>query len=327
MKCVSSWCSLAVGLALMVVSAAPLPAQWRRVAAPTNVTVTSDASALIVSWNNMANAVSYVVNRRSPEHALGTAPSSPYSGALPEPGVSYEYQVVSVGSGRNNTAASPWVGYMVPNSVRPGVVITAPRPPRGTITPIPAGPSALTATSRVPGQIELTWQEVPNATGYRLMRSSTAPEPQAKLYDYPGTSPIAENGKWFHTDAPVDLRWTYSYQIYALFGTTLSAPSAVASAASISVIQPTGLRYGVTLTPAPGRVNVALSWSGVANVAQYVITGADVIGMPTITTTNTSYTLPNVPAGRTYRVCVGAVYPYSIGDPGTAPCVDVKLTG
>ena len=158
-----------------------------------------------------------------------------------------------------------------------------------------------------------------------MTRSSTAPEPEAKIAEYSNTSQLAEGGIWSHNDAPVDLRWTYSYKVYALFGTTVSTPSPVASAKSIAVVQPTGLKYGVTLTPTAGRVNVTLSWSAVPNVATYVITGADFIGMPTITVTGTSYTLNNVPASNTYRVCVGAVYPYSIGDPSTAPCIDIKL--
>ena len=93
------------------------------------------------------------------------------------------------------------------------------------------------------------------------------------------------------------------------------------------MIQPTGLKYGVALTPTPGKVNVTLSWTGVPNVANYIITGASIIGMPTITVPGsaTSYVLSNITAGVTFRVCVGAVYPYSIGDPGSAPCVDVKL--
>jgi hypothetical protein len=318
------WCSLALTLA--AASPALLLAQGARVPAPTGVTVTSNANALTVSWNNMARVGSYTVNRRSPQQVLGTAAASPYTGALPEAGVSYEYQVVSVGSGKNNTAASAWVGYMVPNSTQPGVIVTEPRPTPGTITPIPAGPSSLTARSSIPGQIQLTWREVANASGYRVTRSSTAPEPEAKLVDYPSAAQPA-GSDWSHTDAPVDDRWTFSYKVYALFGTGVSTPSPVASAQSIAVIQPTGLQYGVTLTPSPGRVNVRLSWTGVPNVATYVITGADFIGMPTITTTATSYTLTNVPAGRTYRVCVGAVYPFSIGDPATAPCVDIKLTG
>ena len=318
--------TLAAGIPAM------LPAQ--RVAAPTGVTVTSNATALIVSWNNMANVVSYTVNRRSPEGPLmaGVA-SSPYSGALPAAGVSYEYQVVSIGKGRNNTAASGWVGYTVPSAatstaITPGVIVMEPRPVTGTVTVIPAGPTSLTAGSAIPGQIGLTWKEVANASGYRVTRSSTAPEAEAKIAEYASTSQLAEGGMWYHTDAPVDLRWTYSYKVYALFGTTVSTPSPVATAKSIAVIQPTGLRYSVALIPnAPGRVNVTLSWSntGIPTGATYVITGADIAGMPTITTSNTSYTLNNLLAGVTFRVCVGAVYPYSIGDPATAPCIDVKL--
>jgi hypothetical protein len=202
------------------------------------------------------------------------------------------------------------------------VIVTEPRP-TGTITVVPAGPTSLNAGSNIPGQIWLTWKEVLNATAYRVTRSSTAPEPEAKVAEYSNTSQLAEGGIWSHNDAPVDLRWTYSYKVYALFGTTVSTPSPVASAKSIAVIQPTGLRYGVTLTPTPGRVNVTLSWSAVPNVALYAITG--IPGYSVLTVTTSSYTLSNVMAGGTYHVCVGAVYPYSIGEPGTAPCIDVKL--
>ncbi len=330
MKYARYWCSCSVGLALLVLaSPALLPAQGKRVAAPAGVAVSSDASGLTVSWNNMANALSYVVNRRNPEQALGTVTASPYSGALPAAGVFYEYQVVSVGQGKNNTAASPWVGYTVPTGSSPGVIVLEPRPPRGTITPIPAGPSSLTAGSGIPGQIQLTWREVANASGYRVMRSSTAPELEAKIAEYSSTSQLAEGGMWSHTDAPVDLRWTYSYKVYALFGTNLSTPSPVATTQSMPVIHPTGLRYAVTLTQTPGRVNVTLSWTGVPNVLHYSIFGRliEISGSREVTTTSTSYTVSNVMAGGTYRACVAAVYPHSIGEPGTAPCIDVKLTG
>jgi len=329
MKCARYWCSCSVGLALAAASPALLPAQARKVAAPTGVTVTSDASSLTVSWNNMTNAVSYVVNRRSPQEALATVASSPYSGALPQAGVFYEYQVVSVGQGKNNTAASPWVGYTVPNAATPGVIITEPRPPRGTVTPIPPGPSSLTARSGIPGQIQLTWREVAGATGYRILRSSTAPEVEAKIAEYASTSQLAEGGMWSHTDAPVDLRWTYSYKVFALFGTTLSTPSPVATAQSMPVVHPSGLRYTIALTQSPGRVNITLSWTGVPNVLHYVIFGrlVEISGSRELTTTNTSYTVSNVMAGGTYRVCVAAVYPNSIGEPETAPCTDVNLGG
>ena len=266
------------------------------------------------------------MNRRSPDQPLGRVTSSPYSGALPEPGVSYEYQVVSVGAGRNNTAASPWVGYMVPTSPRPGEIVSGPRPPRGGVTPIPAGPIMLTARSGLPAQIQLTWREVANASGYRIMRSSTAPEAEAKLTEYASGSQMAGAGLWSHTDAPVDMRWTYTYRVYALFGTSLSTPSPSATATSMPIVQPTDLKYAVTLTPAPGMVNVTLSWTGVPNVSHYGITGAEFAGSRLFTTTATSYTFNNVPAGRTFPgVCVGAIYPLSMGDPATAPCVDIKL--
>jgi hypothetical protein len=316
------WCSLAVALAL----ASPALLLSQKVAAPTGVTVTSNATSLTVTWNNMANVESYRVNRRSPETTLASGVTSPWVTALPQAGVSYEYQVVSVGKGRNNTAGSAWFGYTVPtSSTSTGVIVMEPRPTTGTVTVIPAGPTSLSAGSNIPGQIWLTWREVANATAYRVTRSSTAPEAETRVAEYSNTSQLAEGGIWSHNDAPVDLRWTYSYKVYALFGTTVSTPSPVASARSIAVVQPTGLRYGVTLTSTPGQVNVTLSWTGVPNVATYVITGADIIGMPTITVQGTSYTLRNITAGRTFRVCVGAVYPYSIGDPATAPCIDVVL--
>jgi hypothetical protein len=314
---------------LVVAFSATCPALLlaQHVAAPTGVTVACSSTGLNVSWNNMANVGSYTVNRRSPEQVLASGiPSSPYAGTAPQAGISYEYQVVSVGKGRNNTAGSVWVGCMVPtSSTSPGVILIEPKPVTGTVTVIPAGPTSLSAGSNIPGQIWLTWKEVANATAYRVTRSSTAPEAEAKIAEYSNTSQLAEGGIWSHNDAPVDLRWTYSYKVYALFGTTVSTPSPVASAKSIAVIQPTGLKYTLALTPSPGKVNVTLSWTAVPNVATYVITGTDFIGMPTITTTGTSYTLPNVPASYTYRVCVGAVYPYSIGDPSTAPCIDIKL--
>jgi hypothetical protein len=175
--------------------------------------------------------------------------------------------------------------------------------------------------------IQLTWREVAGATAYRILRSSTAPEVEARIAEFASTSQLAEGGMWSHTDAPVDLRWTYSYKVFALFGTTLSTPSPVATAQSMAVVHPSGLRYAVTLTPTPGRVNITLSWTGVPNVLHYNISGRlmEIVGYSKgLTTTSTSYTVNNVMAGGTYRVCVAAVYQYA-GDDETAPCIDVQL--
>ena len=243
------WSWLAVALA----STSPAMLQSQKVAAPTGVTVTSNATSLTVSWNNMSNVSSYTVNRRSPDQNIANGiTSSPYVGALPQAGVSYEYQVVSVGKGKNNTAASGWVGYTVPtSSTSTGVIVTEPRP-TGTITVVPAGPTSLNAGSNIPGQIWLTWKEVLNATAYRVTRSSTAPEPEAKVAEYSNTSQLAEGGIWSHNDAPVDLRWTYSYKVYALFGTTVSTPS------------PVWIRW-IRVGPSPGIRSISTRPSGVVS--------------------------------------------------------------
>ncbi len=320
-----------VALVLTVGCPALLAAQ--KVAAPTGVSVACTNSTLTVSWNNMANVNQYTVNQRegTTVKTLGSVPASPFTMTpCPIAGTAYEYQVVSIGKGSRNTAASPWVAYTVPVPVPTasgGIIPLDPTAPRTRPTVIPAGPTSLTAGSGIPGQIQLTWKEVANASGYRVTRSSTAPQPEANLIDYTSTSQLAEGGLWHHTDAPVDDRWTFTYKVYALFGSTVSTPSPQASAKSIAVIQPTGLTYKVTILPgaAPGLVTVTLSWNAMPNAERYDLTGLGFSGAPGASTNSTSYTVNNVPAGHTYRVCVGAVYPYSVQDPSTASCIDVKL--
>jgi hypothetical protein len=326
-------------LTAAILAASSLPAQGRKVAAPVGVAITSNTAALAVSWTNVANAVSYQVNRRERTVLTthGTVQGSPYSGPLPPAGTPYEYQVVSIGGGRNNSAPSAWVPYTVPVSMptttTPGVIVTEPRPSTGgTITPtiVPPGPTSATAGSTIPGQIIVSWTDVAGATRYRIVRSSNAPEPEATVTEQANSNFWSEGGLFNWTNAPVDLRWTYTYKIFALLpnptgGYTVSTASPAATARSVAVVQPSGLRYAVALTSLPGRVNVTLSWSAVPNAAKYVITGTDAIGMSSIVVTGTSQVLSNVPASNTYRVCVGAVFPYDIGDPSTAPCIDVRL--
>ena len=324
-----------VALALTVGSPAGVVAQ--KVAAPTGVSVACSNTTFTVSWNNMANVGQYQVNQRegTTVKTLGSVPASPFTmSPCPTGGTAYDYQVVSIGKGPKNMAASPWVPYTVPAEVpvasgapRTGGIPLDPTVPRTPPTVIPAGPTSLTAGSTIPGQINLGWREVANATAYRVTRSSDAPQPEQQIAQYASTDQLAEGGQWYHKDAPVDDRWTFTYKVYALFGTTVSTPSPQASAKSIAVIQPTGLKYGVTIAPgaAPGLVTVTLSWTGVPNVDRYIITGIGFTGGAFAYTKSTSYVLNNVPASHTYPVCVGAIYPYDVQDQHTAPCIDVKL--
>jgi len=320
-----------VALALTAGCPALLAAQ--RVAAPTGVSASCANGTFTVSWNNMANVTQYTVNQKegTTVKTLGSVPASPFTMTpCPAAGTAYEYQVVSIGKGSKNTAGSTWLVYTVPLATltTTGTVIPLdPTAPRTTPTIVPAGPTYLSAASTIPGQINLGWKEVANATAYRVTRSSDAPQAEQQIAQYASTDQLAEGGQWYHNDAPVDDRWTFTYKVYALFGTTVSTPSPQASAKSIAVIQPTGLKYGVTILPgaAPGMVTVTLTWNAVANVDHYDLTGLGFTGGSTASTKSTSYTVNNVPAGHTYKLCVGSVFPYSVQDPSTATCIDVKL--
>ena len=324
-----------VALALTVGYPALLPAQ--KVAAPTGVTVGCNNTTFTVSWNNMANVGQYTVNQRegTTVRTLGSVPASPFTmSPCPTPGTAYEYQVVSIGKGPKNMAASPWVPYTVPAEVpvaagapRTGVIPLDPTAPRTPPTVIPAGPPYLNAGSTIPGQISLQWKEVANATAYRVTRSSNVPQPEQQIAQYASTDQLAEGGLWYHKDAPVDIIPTYTYKVYALFGTTVSTPSPAALAASAPFMQPTGLKY--TLVPSttkPGYLNVTLSWNAVANAEKYAITGTGATGQDNVTTASTSYTYPNVPPRITISgVCVSTIYPYGVGYTQNRPCIDIKL--
>lgn len=304
-------------------------------AAPTGVAVSSNASALTVSWGNVANATGYQVNRREGGTVVVTLASgltgTPYTGPLATPGTAFEYQVVAFGG--KNKAASQWVSYTVPIAApapgtTPGVIVTEPRPTTGTITPtiVPSAPAYLNAGSNIPGQIWLTWKEVTSATGYRVTRSSNAPEPETKIAEMSSTSQLAEGGIWSYVNAPVDERWTYTYRVYALNSGNASPSSPTATAKSMAAAAPTGLKYSVALTSTPGRINVTLSWTAVPNAVKYVITGLGFTGTPSTIVTSPTYTVNNILAsGATVRICVYAVYPYDVQDAAATACIDVKI--
>jgi hypothetical protein len=319
-----------VALALTAGSPALLPAQ--KVTAPTGVTVSCSNPTLAVSWSSVINAGLYQVNQRqgTTVTTLGSIPASPFTTSpCPTPGTAYEYQVVSIGKGARNTAGSQWVAYTVPWPTTTGA------PPTGSIpldpikptlpSPMPAGPTSLTAGSTIPGQIFLQWKEVANATGYRVTRSSNVPEAEKQIAQYTSTSQLAEGGLWYHKDAPVDIIPTYAYKVYALFGTTVSTPSPTALAASAPFMQPTGLTYTVAPSTAkPGTLNVTLSWNAVANAEKYNITSAVPAGSGI--TAATSYTFSNVAPHTTVSgVCVSTIYPYLVGLTQNRPCIDIKL--
>jgi hypothetical protein len=229
----------------------------------------------------------------------------------------YLYRVTAFGSNQLPFAQGQ-VGYQY---TAPATVVLMP-PTTGTITPTPAGPAQLTASSPVPGQIHLSWSLVSYATRYRVLRSNSGGEVDRELPP-PGTDPNG-NTPYRYIDAPVDFRWTYSYKVYAYVkpGATeiLTASSPVATAKSIPYVQVSGLTYtSVPSTHSPGRLNVTVHWTWVKDVEKFV--AWDETSALLWSGTATWYTEYSVPVGRTITVCVGAQYPYNVLQTKTAPCL------
>jgi len=197
-------------------------------------------------------------------------------------------------------------------------------PPTGTITPIPAGPAQLTAASTVPGSIRLSWSPVPNAIGFHVIRSNSGGETNHES----GPTGLDAYGNLITAilDAPIDFRWTYSYQVYARFksatGETQSAPSPMASAKSIPFVQVSGLTYTMAVsTRSPGYLNVTVHWNAVPDVLLYRVWDET---MALLASGNfTGYTAEEVPTHRTITVCVGATYPGNVTQDKTAPCIQI----
>lgn len=314
-----------------------LPAQRgtnkNTVAPPTGITFTPSASTLTIAWAAATGASKYSVLRRqgTAQEQLGQVTTTSFSFALPTAGVTYEYQVISIG--RVSQEPSAWIPYTVaatavilpPPPPGTGTIITEPRP-TGTPTIVPAGPATLSATSTIPGQIALAFPTVANASGYRITRSSaTAAETDLVHLGLQGGTTVS------YVNAPVEIGPTFTYKVYAFFGTgtstVVSTPSPAASAASIPIGQPTQLRlYQVASGSRAGVVNATYTWNAgtLAGVEKFIVwlgTGT-VLGYPT----SINFVHPDVAAGQTYTVCVAAIYPYGIRDDKTGACAPMTIT-
>jgi hypothetical protein len=200
--------------------------------------------------------------------------------------------------------------------------------PTGTITPIRAGPSQLTAASTIPGQIRLSWTTVPDAIGFKVFRSNSGGEVNREI---PGTGKDAYGNLIIaKTDGPVDFRWTYTYTVYARFqsGTSefLSAASPQASAKSVPFVQVSGLTY--TIVPSvksPGNLDLTMQWNAVNGAYKYIVTDKDYSYVQAEIPGTSAPVFKWLIGTRTsYTMCVGVEYLYNIRQPATEPCVTIK---
>jgi hypothetical protein len=291
---------------------------------------TETQSAPLVFWQPVQKAAAYELERCEgaglTSCAIKTAPRITAGQPLQvrdnlSASGTYLYRVTAYGS-RQLPIAQGQVGYVY---TAPPTVVLMP-PPSGTITPMPAGPSQVTAVSPSPAVIHLSWSSVPNAIGFRILRSiiggiTDQPLPQTG-FDANGNLLLQYN------DVPVDYRWTYSYKVYAriMSGSNeiLSAAGPVASAKSVPFVQVSGLSY--TLVPSiqdPGRVDLTLRWNGVLGIEKYIVWDKtynellrEVFG--------TQYIERSLPTKWSFIACVGAQYPYNVRQPQTEPCIEIK---
>ena len=318
---------LSIGFAAL--GAIPASAQRQREVATLPVTVNTVSPGLVrVAWQAVQKGVAYDAERcegaglttcSAKGHLTSSQPLQ-FDDNLTAAGT-YLYRVTALGPNALPIAQGQ-VGYQY----NPPTAVLMP-PPGGTVlVTTPAGPDRLTASSPVPGQILLSWSLVPAAVGYHVIRSIVGGETGREL-PAPVNSPYGNNA-YHYIDAPVDFRWTYSYQVYAMIpsGTTQiqSGFSPMATLKSLPFVQVSGLAY--TLAPStqiPGRLDLTVRWNPVDGAEKYRVwdnTFNSLLGEPQ----GAVYIERSVSTKMRFTVCVGTVYPYGIRQPSTEPCIDVK---
>ncbi len=165
-------------------------------AAPTGLTATAASSSQInLSWTASAGATGYKVFRGGTE--IASPSGTTYSDTGLAAGTLYTYTVVAVNTAGNSPASNQ-----------------ASATTTGTPTP-PATPTGLTATAVSSTQINLSWNAVPGATSYQVLRGGTlVGSPSGTTFNNTGLTPLT----------------TYSYTVRAVNAAGNSAESSAASA-------------------------------------------------------------------------------------------------
>ena len=325
---------LAIVAALMVLSASPAHGQRqaRELGTFPVVINTVSTGVVLVTWQPVTKALAYEVERCEGAGLTTCAMKTASRIAAGQPlqlndnltaSGTYLYRVTAYGS-HQLPIAQGQVGYQY---TAPATAILMP-PPTGTITPMPAGPSQLNATSPVPGQIQLSWSLVAPAVRYKVVRGVVGAAGELELPPPSGT-PYG-NTPYRYIDAPVQFRYTYTYKVYAYVmsgaNEILTAPSPVATVKSLPFVQVSGLTY--TIVPSvqhPGLLDLTLRWNAVQGAEKYFVIDKDYSFVQgEISGTAAPVFKWAIGTKSSYTMCVGVQYPYNIREPQTEPCVAIK---
>ena len=263
-------------------------------AAPTNFRVIAKtATTVTFAWDPVEGADSYriVLNGTMLDGGFDT------SGTRVSPlqsNTTYTFSVVAINvSGRSAES----------NSV---TVTTDPE-----TLPAPAAPTNLASPSKTDTTVDLTWDAVAGAVGYRVFRNGV----QVSSY-------LRVN---YFTDANLTASTAYSYTVTAVNEdgvSPLSAPLTVTTNAS-----PAGVPGSLTLSsPSKTASTVDLSWTAATGVDRYLIyRGSTYLG--TRAATSRTYTASGLTASTAYQFTVRAQNSAGVGPPSTISVTTSAATG
>ncbi|MDR0706714.1 MAG: fibronectin type III domain-containing protein [Treponema sp.] len=256
--------------------------------APANVTaVAQSTSGILVSWDSVSGAASYKVYRGGSadgEYTLAGSPTEPaYTDTELSMGTTYYYKVSAVTSGGEGPLSS--------------AVSTA--------TSVPGAPVNVTAATQWTSGIQVSWDSVSDATGYKVYRSGSADGE----YTLAG-SPTATS----YLDTELSMGTTYYYKVSAVTSGGEGPLSSSASATTRSLPAPANVTAAAP--PSNSISSILVSWDSVSGAASYkVYRGGSADGEYTLAgsleatsyTATESYTDTELSMGTTYYYKVSAV--------------------
>ena len=165
-------------------------------------------------------------------------------------------------------------------------------------------PTGLNASAQGTSSIQVTWNAVSGATGYKVYRSSSA----GGVYNFIGNAPSSP-----YTDSGLSANTTYYYKVSSVKNSEESAmsssyASAVTQTSGGVIDNPPTQPTGLVVTSASSG-SITLSWNGVSTATSYNVYRSNTQTAPAgkiATVTGTSYT-NNVPAGASYFYTVEGV--------------------